>query len=64
MINLVGLEAINELHQVHRIGQVAIVKKQFYPVHVWILVKMIDPRSIEGAGPADDPVHFIPLRQL
>jgi hypothetical protein len=32
-------------------------------VDVWIGVEMIDPRSVECAGPADDTMHFVAFRE-
>jgi hypothetical protein len=30
---------------------------------IWILIDVINPRGIERAGTADDPVHFVPFRK-
>jgi hypothetical protein len=37
------------------------MQKQSHAVHVGVSVKMIDARSVEGAGATNDPVDFIAL---
>jgi hypothetical protein len=39
------------------------MQKQFRLRIVRVLINMIDPRSIERARPADNPVYFVPMRQ-
>src|ERR1700730_8390359 len=59
MVDLVRLQFIKKLHQMDRISQITVVKKEPDSVHVWILVQMVNSRSVEGAGPANDSMHLI-----
>ena len=59
MINFVRFQFVKQLHQVNRITQVAEVQKHADTIDVRIGVKMIDARSVEGAGAPDDAVDFV-----
>ena len=59
VVNLVGLELIEQLHHLHRVGEVAIVKKETHAVYMRITVKMVDAAGVEGGGPADDSMNFV-----
>ncbi len=59
MIDLIRLQIINELHQVHAIGQVAVVEKKFHAVDMRIRVNVVDAGRVECARAADDAVDFI-----
>lgn len=61
VVDLVGLQLIEELGQIDRIREVAVVEEKPHPINVRILVKVIDAGRVEGAGPADNPVHLIAL---
>src|SRR5688572_12341138 len=61
MVDLVRLQFIKQLYQIHRIGQVTVMEKQPDAVDVRVGVKMVDARGVEGAGPPDDAVDFVPL---
>src|SRR5262249_17955669 len=63
VINLVRLQAIEQLDQIHGISQVAVVEKETDAVDVRVLVKMIDPRGIKGAGAPDNSVNLVALRK-
>jgi hypothetical protein len=61
VINLIRLQAIEQLDEVHGIGQIAVVEKETDAVDVRVLVKMIDPPGIKGAGAPDNSVDLIAL---
>ncbi len=37
------------------------MQEKFDPVDVWIGIKMVDACRVEGAGAADNAVHFVVL---
>src|ERR1700727_896608 len=39
------------------------MQKQMDPVHMRVLVQMIDPSRIKSTGPPDDPMDLVPFRQ-
>ena len=59
MVNFVRLQLVEQLHQIHRIAQVAVVQEQPDAVDVRIGVKMIDARRVERARAPDDAVDFV-----
>ena len=59
MVDLVRLQRVEQLHQVYRIGQIAVMQEESHPIDMRISVKMIDPRSVEGAGAPDYPMDFV-----
>ena len=59
VINFVGLQFIKQLHEVYRVGQIAIMKEQPDPVDVRVGVKMIDARCVESARAANYAVNFV-----
>jgi hypothetical protein len=61
MVDLVRLQLIKKLHQVDRISQITVMKKEPDSVHVRILVQVVNSRCVEGAGPTNDSMHLIPF---
>ena len=61
IIDFIGLKIIQQLHHLHRIGEIAIVKEKFNPVHMRILVEMIDAAGVERRSAANHAVNFIPF---
>ena len=59
IVDLVGLQFVEHLGQVDRIGQISVVEEEAHSVDVRVLIKVVDARGIEGAGPADDAMDFI-----
>jgi len=59
VVNFVGLELIKQLHHLHGVGQIAVVKKEAHTVHMRIAVKVIDTAGIEGRGATDNTVDFV-----
>jgi hypothetical protein len=59
MIDLVGLQPIKELNQVHGIAQVAIVKEKAHAVEMGVAVEMVNARGVERARPTDYAVDLI-----
>ena len=63
VVDLVGLEFVEELDQRHRVGEVAVVREQPNPLLVGVVVEVIDPVGVEARGAADDAVDLVPLLQ-
>ena len=61
IVDFVRLQLIEQLHHLHRVGQVAVVQEEPHPIDMRILVKVVDPAGVEGGGPADDAVDLIAL---
>ena len=59
MINLVRLQFVDQLHQIDRIAQVAVVQEQPDAVDMRIGIKVIDARRVERAGAPNDAVNFV-----
>ena len=49
------------MHQVGRVGQVAVVELQADSALVPVAIDVVDPLGVEAGRPSDDPVHFVPL---
>src|SRR5205807_9967952 len=63
VINLIRLQFIKQLHEIHRVCEIAVMQEQAHAVDVWIGVEMIDARGVEGARAPDDPVDFVSFYQ-
>src|SRR5262249_37939572 len=63
MVDFVGLDAIEQLDQVRRIGDVAVVQEQPHVVDVRIAVKRVDSTSVERRGSPNDTVDLVSLLQ-
>ena len=63
VVDLVRRNCLQQRGQPRAIGQVGVVQIQPCLTLVRILVQVIDPVGIEGAGPADQAVHLVPLAQ-
>ena len=63
MVNLLRLKFVEQLYQVHRVRQVAVVQEHSHAVDVRIGVKMINPRRVKRARAANDPVDFVAFFQ-
>ncbi len=63
VIDLVGANLVEEVGELARIGEIAIVQDDAGLGVVWILVEMLDPLRMEGTGPPDQPVDRVALRE-
>jgi hypothetical protein len=61
MVDLVGLQAIDQVGNVAGIGQVSIVDEERDVTSVWVNVQMTHPMCIKGAGLPDDAMDLIAL---
>ena len=61
VVDFVGLQLIQELGQINRVREVAVMEEEPHSIDVRILIKVIDAGRVEGAGPADNPVDFVAL---
>ena len=57
--NVARLDAVEQLDEVGRVGDVSVVQEQPHPVDVRVLIEMVNASRVERRGPADDPVHLI-----
>ena len=60
VVDLVGLQLVDQLRQRHRLGEVAVVHEQAHAPLVGVAVEVVDPLRVEARGAADDPVHLVP----
>jgi len=63
VVDLVRLEVVEQLHHLHRVGEVAVVEKQLHAIDVRVLVKVVDATGVERRGAAHDAVDLVPLRK-
>jgi hypothetical protein len=63
MIDLIWLDLIDQFHQMDGIGEISVVKEEFHPVNVRVLIQMIDAVGVKAARAPDNPVDLIPLLQ-
>ena len=61
VINLIRLKLIEQFHQHHTIGQVAIMQEKLGPKHMRIVVEMINALCVESRTATDDAVNFVPF---
>ena len=59
MVDLVGFEVVDEFHEIHRVGEVAIVEKKAHAVDVGALIEVVNACGVEGARAADDAMDFV-----
>jgi hypothetical protein len=63
VVHLVWLDAVYEVAELPGSDQIAIVQKHPCAGCVRIYIDMVQSLGVKGAGPPDDAVDFIPLRQ-
>ena len=63
VVDLVGLEFVEQLDQRHRIGQVAVVQNKPGAGDMRIVVEVVDARGVEAGGAADDAMDFVAFFQ-
>ncbi len=63
MIDLIWLDLIDQFHQMDGIGEISVMKEEFHPVNVRILVEMVDAIRVKGARAPKNPVDLEPLLQ-
>jgi hypothetical protein len=63
VIDLVGADLVEEVGELTGIGEIAIVQDEAGLRIMRILVEMLDPLRMEGAGPPDQPVDRVALRE-
>jgi hypothetical protein len=61
IIDFVRLQFVEEFDEVHGIRQVAEVQEEAYPMHMRVLVQMIDARCVKGGGTSDNAVNLVAL---
>src|SRR5690242_2056630 len=63
MVNLVRRRLGQHAAERGRIVQVRVMEKQAAAINLGIVVKVIDPGAVEGAGPAHHAMHLIAFVQ-
>jgi hypothetical protein len=61
VVDLVGLQLVNQPRERDRIAQVAVVGEDADVLIVRIAIEVVDPVRVEARGPADDPMHLVAL---
>ena len=59
VIDLIGLQVVDELDEIHGVGEVAVVEEKANAIDMRILVEVVDPRCVERTGAPDDAVDFV-----
>src|SRR5690349_10200084 len=63
IVDLVGPDLLNDPTQIGGVGQVAVVQAKPDILLMWILVKVINARRIEGGRPPLQPMNEIAFRE-
>jgi hypothetical protein len=63
VVDLVGLELVEQLDQRDRIGEIAVVREQAHALLVGVVVEVVDPVGVEARRAPDDAVHLVALLQ-
>ena len=63
MIDLVGLNTVEELDKVGRVRDVAVMQKQMDVINVRVFIEVVNTPRVKGRGAANDAVNLIALRQ-
>ena len=63
VVDLVGLELVQQVLQRCAVAQVAVVEEHLHAVDVRVLVKMLDAVGVERARAPDDAVDLVALGQ-
>ena len=63
MVELVRREAVDQIQDPFRAGEIAVMQEQLGIRLVGILIDMVNALGIEGAGAADDAVDFVAFAQ-
>ena len=61
IVDLVGLEIVEEFHHLHGVGQVTVMQEKAGLVEMGVLIDVIDAGGIEGRGAANDAVDLVTL---
>ena len=61
VVDLVGLDLLNDADQVGAVRQVPVVQDQTRISLMRILIEVVDPARVEAAGPALDAMNDVPL---
>ena len=63
VVDLVGLDLLDDAHQAGRVGQVTVVQREMPAVDMRILVQVVDAVGVEQAGATLDAVDLVALLQ-
>jgi hypothetical protein len=61
VVDLVGLELVEELHEGHGVGEVSVVEVESGIVSGPETREVVDARPVDAAGAADDTVYLVTL---
>ena len=63
IVDFIGAQIVEQLHQLRGIGQVAIMQKKACSVDVWVRVKMVDAACVKRRCASDDAMDLIAFFQ-
>ena len=61
VVDLSGLNLADDVDEAGRVSEISIVEGHFGTALVLVVVEMLNPSSVEGAGATDDSVHIVAL---
>jgi hypothetical protein len=61
VIDLVGLDLVNEAYEARRVGQVRVMQKQAHLLLVGVAIEVVDALGVEGGRPAHQAVDLVAL---
>ena len=59
VVDLVGLELVDQLDQTARLREVAVVEEEPHVLLVRVAVEVVDPVGVEAGRAADEAVHLV-----
>jgi len=59
VVDLIGFDVVDKMGDLLIIGKVAIMEEEACTGIMGVSIDMIDPGSIEGRCPPDDPMYFV-----
>jgi len=61
VVDLSGLDLANDVHEAGGVSEISIVKGHLGPTLVLVMIQVLNPGSVEGAGATDDAVDVVAL---
>ena len=59
IVNFIWVQVVEELHHLHRIGEIPVVEKELYAVYMWVLIEVVNTICVESGSSSNDAMHFI-----
>ena len=61
VVDLSGLNLTDDVDEAGRVSEISVVEGHLGTALMFVVVEMLNPGSVEGAGATDDSVHIVAL---